>query len=255
VPLAGSAAFRQIVWSALLAGIVAGMLTTLLQWVTTVPLIAQAEKYEQHALAAQPARAHEPALRSQADHAHEQSAHGHPDWQPEEGLERAAYTALTTVLAAIGYALLVAAVMSFTRTTGIRAGLGMGIAGFIVFQFAPALGLPPELPGVPVPELLPRQLWWLGTATSTAFAVACWYRAWRGRKGAWIAAGIVLFIVPHLIGAPHAPAQATPVPSELARQFSRMAILAAAAFWLVLGGLVGFLHGKFVSRSIPGNRR
>jgi hypothetical protein len=50
----------------------------------------------------------------------------------------------------------------------IRHGLLWGLAGFACFTVAPALGLPPKPPGVPVADVRARQLWWALTAGVTA---------------------------------------------------------------------------------------
>ena len=205
MPLTGYAAFRQIVWAALLAGVMTGVLMTLVQLVTTTPLIAQAEVYERRA-----SQAHEQHHSDAQAQAHPEGSHA--EWEPDDGLERTVYTALATILAAFGYALILGAALSLTRASGLRGGLVFGAAGFLVFQLAPALGLPPEPPGVPMAELLPRQLWWLGTVIATALALASWYFARTHSKRIWIPVGIVLMILPHVIGAPQAPAEASAVP-------------------------------------------
>lgn len=251
MPLTGYAAFRQIVWAALLAGVITGILTAIVQLVTTVPLIAQAEVYERSASATPPAGTQKKA---ELNHVHEERhidaqmrdhhERGFAGWEPQDGVERIAYTGLTTILAAFGYALLLGAALSQTRAAGLRAGLYFGAAGFLVFQLAPALGLPPEPPGVPMAELYPRQVWWLGTVTATALALACWYFARSRSKRVWIPVGMVLIILPHVIGAPHTPADASAVPDELVRRFSAVALVTAAFFWLMLGALMGYLYGN-----------
>lgn len=238
MPLSGLAAFRRIVWSALFAGVLAGILITLVQHVTTIPLIAAAETFE-HAEAEPHAGsvANGPQI-EQAPHDH--AAHHHATWVPAEGFERSFYTGLTTTLAGVGYALLIAATLAMTRSSGLRAGLIVGAIGFTVFQLAPALGLPPEPPGVPAAPILARQAWWIGTACSTALAFLCWYRFMTHRTRVLIPIGIALAVLPHLIGAPHAPPNDAAVPPELVGRFAVMALITAALFWMSLGGLTGY---------------
>jgi cobalt transporter subunit CbtA len=244
--LTGYPAFRQIVWAALLAGVITGVLMTLVQLVTTTPLIAQAEVYERRASLVQ--EEHHGDAQAQAHH-----EGGHSDWEPEDGFERIVYTGLATILAAFGYALLLGAALSLTRAAGLRAGLAVGAAGFLVFQLAPALGLPPQPPGVPMAELLPRQLWWLGTVIATALALASWYFARSHSKRVWIPVGMFLMILPHLIGPPQAPAEVSAVPEELVRRFSVLALVTAAMLWLTLGALMGYLYrNRTVRRAEPG---
>jgi len=235
--------FRQIVWAALLAGVITGVLMTLVQLVTTAPLIAQAEVYERRA-----SQVHEEHRSdAQAQPHHEGS---HSDWEPEDGFERTVYTGLATILAAFGYALILGAALSLTRAAGLRAGLAFGAAGFLVFQLVPALGLPPEPPGVPMVELLARQVWWLGTVVATALALASWYLARTRSKRIWIPVGIVLIILPHVIGAPQPPDEVSAVPAELVHRFSVLALVTGALFWLTLGALMGYLYRNRTVRQV-----
>ncbi len=232
MPLAAQVAFRRIVWTALIAALITGAATTLVQLFTTVPLIAKAETYE-----------HGEHGESEQEHAHAHAAHEH-GWAPSEGFERTFYTGLTTVLAAFGYALMLGACLSQVRTAGWRSGLLLGAAGFAVFQLAPALGLPPEPPGTPAAQLLPRQLWWLGTVIATGAAFAAWLYARKHSKWIWLPAGTALLLLPHLIGAPQASDARSAVPHELARDFAIAALATAALFWLMLGAVQGFLYGR-----------
>jgi cobalt transporter subunit CbtA len=248
--LSGLPLFRQIVWSALLASIITGVVITLLQSVTMAPLIAQAEEYERAAadLSAGPAGKAEPGHAHASSQGTESKRDDHaatrPGWEPNEGFETIAYTALTTTLAAFGYALLLGAVLSVLGTTGLLGGLVLSAAGFAVFQLAPALGLPPEPPGVPSAALLTRQLWWLGTVIATALGLACLYFARKRSKLLWLSAGVGLMVLPHWIGAPHAPMGPPAVPDELIDGFAWMAILTAACFWAALGVSMGHFHRK-----------
>jgi cobalt transporter subunit CbtA len=147
------AVFRSIVFSAVLAGLIVGIFVTLAQRVGTVPLIRQAEVFEQRA--------------ATADHQHE-----HPAWQPAEGSERSAYTALFNIVDWIGFGLLLnGAIVLQRRTVTWREGFLWGLGAFIVFVIAPGLGLPPELPGVPAAPLLDRQIWWAATVLATAIGL------------------------------------------------------------------------------------
>jgi cobalt transporter subunit CbtA len=233
MPLSAQQSFRHIVLSAVIAGLITGVLLTLVQLFTTVPLIAQAEVYEQGAVAT-------------ASH-----DHGASTWEPKDGFERTFYTGVTTVLTAIGYAFLLGAVFSQLRAVGWKTGLGLGIAGFLVFQLAPALGLPPEPPGSPYADLFARQVWWAGTAVGTALALGAWWFARSHSKAIWIPVGIVLILLPHIIGAPQpVPGQTTIVPHDLSQQFALMALFTASVFWLVLGSVQGFVFSKLGRREL-----
>lgn len=271
MPLKGHAAFRSLVGVALLAGIATGVVSTGVQQITTLPLILQAEVHErsvtvtpQQPLPGNAANAASPAshdARQQGPSAHDHEPHEpHTSWAPREGFERTAYTGLTTILAAFAYALILGAALSLTRTAGLRAGVVLGAAGFVVFQLAPAFGLPPEPPGVPQADLWARQAWWLGTVLCTALALWCGYSArtpskgpWRLR-GLWGLAGVALLGLPHVIGAPQAPALPTLVPTELVHRFALLALVTTALFWLMLGALVGLLHGRDTVRAVQAGK-
>ena len=89
-------AFRRLVYAALCAGLLSGIIAAGAHQLSTVPLILEAEIYEQ-------AAQHSTAATHGAAVAHE------PEWEPENGIERAAYTLVADLLTAIGFALLLAA--------------------------------------------------------------------------------------------------------------------------------------------------
>ncbi|MSQ60238.1 MAG: cobalt transporter [Betaproteobacteria bacterium] len=235
MPLTGQKRFRNIVVSALLAGLITGMLATLVQMFTTIPLIARAEVYEpSSATLPQPAR--------QAEH------HHIAPWKPSEGFERIFYTGLSTVLVAMGYGLILAALLAHFNWSGWRDGLVLGAAGFIVFQLAPALGLPPRPPGVPEAELAARQTWWLGTVVATALGLGALYWARTHSKAIWILVGVVLLALPHVIGAPQPVDWQPAVPQSLAQQFAIVALITTAIFWLMLGSIEGMIFSRLLRR-------
>ena len=61
----------------------------------------------------------------------------------------------------------------------------------------------------------------------------------------WKALGAVLIALPHLIGAPHPEQSGGLAPAALQRQFIVAAMAASGIFWLVLGGLCGYLFERF----------
>src|SRR5262245_42928204 len=120
--------FRRIVFVAALAGLGSGLVMTALQAVGTVPLILKAEIFEKAAAAA-PAPAAAPQAHSHAagaaPHQHEEAA-----WEPADGLERLAFTALANVLSATGFALLLVAAAELAGgLTTWRDGMLWGLAG------------------------------------------------------------------------------------------------------------------------------
>ncbi len=246
MPLKEQRSFRHIVLSAVIAGLITGVLLTFVQLLTTVPLIAQAEQYEQQGAS---------AVVSEAAAQHEINSHDHGSsaWAPKDGFERTFYTGVTTVLTAIAYALLLGACFSQLRSVGWKTGLALGVAGFLVFQLTPALGLPPRPPGALYADLAARQIWWVGTAIATALALASWWYARSHSRAIWIPVGIMLFLLPHVIGAPQPVAgQVAIVPHEFSQRFALMALLTAGLFWLVLGSVQGFVFDRLGQRSAVG---
>jgi cobalt transporter subunit CbtA len=238
---------RRIASVVLLAGVMAGLLLTGLQKLQVSPLIQQAEVYEEAAAAAAHAQQHAVeaatvagAMAQMPVHEHE---HGADDWEPANGIERSAYTALANVSIAIGFGLFLAAAMTLRGgSVNWRSGLLWGVAGYLVFFVAPSLGLPPEVPGTVAAPLHDRQLWWIMTAAMTALGLGLgvYARHWSLKL-----AGLVLLLLPHLIGAPHPAVPGGAAPEELARAFIHATALSNGLFWLVLGGLTGYFYKKF----------
>lgn len=243
--------FRAIVFSAVPVGIITGVAITLMQMVGTEPLILKAETYEnagpavpenaapaEHAHAAA-APAHDHATTSAQAEAHDAAGHDHGEgWAPADGFERTAYTLGANVLTAIGYSLVLTALLSMTGFTfGWRTGLFFGLAGFASVMLAPMVGLPPELPGSPAAELAARQTWWVATAVVTAAGIGLLVL----RREPWAAVlAVVLIAAPHVVGAPLPPAGVEPLaPLELERRFIIVATVTSFVFWVLLGALSG----------------
>ncbi len=214
--------FRRIVFSAVAAGLAAGVLLTAIQQLRVLPIILKAETYE----AAEPEA--EPEAHAHADG----GGHRHDGWSPRDGIERTFWTGVANVAMGIGFALLLAAAFSLRGDVSWRQGLLWGLGGYAAFFALPALGLPPELPGTEAAALPDRQAWWLVTVTLSAAGIALLGLA-HGR--AWKAAGAVLIALPHLIGAPHPDTGTALVPPELLRTFIVATAIANAVFWAVLG--------------------
>ena len=243
--------FRSIVFTSALAGLIVGVAVTAVQQVGTIPLIAKAEVFEQKtetgkpAVAAQPAPAHSHETGAHAHAAGAAHDHGPGAWAPADGFERNAYTALFNVLEWIGFGMVLAGGLVLSRRrANWREGLLWGMGGFAAFGLAPGLGLPPELPGMPAAELVPRQLWWVGTAAATAAGLAM--IAFRPSV-AWCVAGIALIALPHAIGAPQPVGVESSVPEAMSRQFVVAVTLTTFLSWALLGALSGYLLTKFGS--------
>jgi cobalt transporter subunit CbtA len=213
-------AFSRLVLVATLAGLSAGALVTLLHHALSVPLILRAELLEA-AAASQSGGLVDAGL---------------------QGAARFASTALIQALAAIGFSLLLLSASVVSRSTlDARRGLAWGLAGFAVFFLAPALGLPPTLPGTEDASLQARQLWWLLTVllTGAGLAMAVFGRFWMLQLP-----GVLLVLLPHVIGAPQPRLHASLAPMEWSWAFVATAAVGNLLFWLALGALTGFFHAR-----------
>ena len=224
------AVFKRIAAAALLAGVLAGLLLTAVQRIQVIPILLQAEVYEDAASA----------------HAHTvtEGAHHHDAdaWKPENGWERTFYTAVANVSLAIGFALLLSVAMLVRGGThGWRSGLLWGLAGYTVFFIAPALGLPPQVPGAEAAPLADRQLWWLMAVLGASAGLSLLVFA---RSGILKILGAALLVAPQLIGVPQPPLYASAAPLELAHAFIYASAIANAVLWLALGSLTGFFYQK-----------
>lgn len=244
---------NRILTVALLVGLVAGIATSIVQHGVTVPVIIAAEAFEgaepvaQQTPAATPAEAapaHDHAAMNHAAAAGGHDADGHHHdadaWAPADGIERIAFTTLSTVVASIGFALVLLAVMILAdEPITPRRALAWGAGGFVAFSLAPAMGLAPELPGMEAAPVVARQAWWLLTVAATAGGL--WLIV-RGRSALLIVAGVALLIVPHLIGAPRLDTVATSaVPAELASRFAASVLGVAAIMWALIGAGIGLV--------------
>ena len=252
--------FRPIVLAAALAGLIVGIVISVAQQFGTVPLILQAEVYERAAeelaaapVGALPAAAAADSAEAGAAHDHAAGAaheHATQAWEPEEGLQRNAFTAAFNVIDWVGFGLVLTAALTLSRRqVDWREGFLWGLAGFVCVVVAPGLGLPPELPGIPAAALEPRQAWWIGTVAATAIAL---YLIAFGRSPLAAAGAIVLLALPHLIGAPELDEVATNVPEPLSHHFTVAVMMTTLLSWSLLGGLCGFFYQRFAaSETVP----
>lgn len=225
--------FSRILMTALVAGALAGVFIFAAHMVKTTPLVLHAEVYEN----AGPSHAQEAA--AQAAEAKSEAE----EWGPEDGFERSAYTLLADLLTAIGFAfVLVGAIALSGREVDWRSGMIWGLCGYTAFYISPSFGLAPELPGMQAADLQARQIWWIATASLTAGGLALLFFADRQ---AVMAIGIMLIVIPHLIGAPAHEIHPGGVPAELAAEFVAATMVVTGLFWLVLGGLTGHFYRRF----------
>ncbi len=124
---------KNLILSAAAAGVAAGVLTAVIQHVTTTPIIIEAEKYESGAAAHDHGVA-EPAHDQNAAEPAAIQATGHEEegWAPADGLARTFFTSLATTVLGVGFGLALLGAMSLAGVSiNARTGLAFGIAGFI----------------------------------------------------------------------------------------------------------------------------
>ena len=230
----------RVILAVLLAGITAGLIMGAIQHLRLTPFIMEAEVFE--AAGGGAAHTHDHAApeagETEAGHSHAGHDHDHGEgWSPADGWQRTLATTLTAVMTGAGFAAVLAAVSLISGIPITRQnGMIWGICGFLAVTLAPAVGLPPELPGMPAGDLVARQIWWVGTIAATAagiYLIATRAEAWA------LAVAILLIGLPHIIGAPAAVHGESAVPPGLAASFAANAIAANAIFWLLIGQFLG----------------
>ncbi len=211
--------FTRIVTSALFAGGAAGLAAGILQWQFVQPVLLHSELYEQGLLT------HFGGTLNSTDVALDRL-------QPM----RDALSIIFTMLLNTGYALILIALMSIRHQSGDELtphkGIIWGIAGYVAVHLAPALSLPPEVPGVAAADVELRQIWWVCTVAATS--IGLWLIAFS-RNITRIIPAIILILLPHLIGAPEADVFTGPAPTEIGALFASRALGIGLASWAVLG--------------------
>jgi cobalt transporter subunit CbtA len=215
--------FARIATSALFAGFAAGLIAAALQLVFVQPALLHAELYESGQLV---------HLGEAAVSAHQEVGGFDP---VRDGL-----SILFTAAIYTGYAFLLVGAMALAEErgheVGARSGMIWGLAGYVAVHLAPAVSLPPEVPGVAAADVHARQVWWFAAVAATAIGLAliAFGRSWA----AWGIA-VALILAPHLVGAPHPDAFEGTVPPELAAMFAGRALGVGLAAWVLLGLFAG----------------
>ncbi|MBM1196952.1 CbtA family protein [Pseudomonas weihenstephanensis] len=223
---------KRIAQTAGFTGLLAALVLTLLQSFWVAPLILEAETFEKPA----PTQTHDHADSAMPAHSHDAEA-----WEPEDGWQRVLSTTGGNLVVAVGFALMLAGLYTLRSPTRTSQGLLWGVAGYATFCLAPTLGLPPELPGTAAADLLQRQIWWVGTAASTALAIAL---VVFGKHWALKVLGIVIVVIPHIMGAPQPLVHSSLAPEALESQFKIASQLTNFAFWLALGVISAWLFRR-----------
>lgn len=244
--------FQRIFFSAIAAGLLSGVLISVVQSVTTTPIILHAEEFDgaghDHRVATPPDSVLQPAILSGSPVARMQQVAGTTDaadsevWAPTNGLERALFTSLANCVIGVGFALLIVAglvIRGVTVTFG--SGVLWGAAGFVVFTLAPGLGLAPEVPGALTADLGARQLWWVFAVAGAALGLGMMVFAARLPLKVL---GALVMAIPHVVGPPQPQNIGGHVPQEIAGQFVATSIAISAIFWVILGGLSATIYRR-----------
>ena len=222
---------KHILTSAVFAGVAVGVIAAVLQFCLVTPLLLEGELYETGA------RVHFSVDGST------QSDAGHPALFTDPmrdlmsiGFNMVTFTAFALFLA-IGFALTERGGHEVTA----RKGLIWGIAAFIAVQLAPAMGLPPELPGTVAADVELRQIWWICTVLATAVGLGL---IAFGSTLAGIG-GAALIASPHIVGAPHLDTYFGVAAPELSAHFATASLGTSAVAWALLGLFTATLWVKF----------
>jgi cobalt transporter subunit CbtA len=243
---------KRMVTSAVFAGFAAGLIAVLLHFAFVQKLILLSEQYESgtltHFAGGAPAHDYEDAPAqaqdaSEAGHSHDEDGHGaghSHGTSTASDLQRDGLTALFMVLIYTGYALVLTAGFAFAemkgRKIGPAEGMLWGIAGFAAFQWAPAMGIAPALPGTVAADITARQIWWWSTVLATGGGIAL--LAYGRQVWAFALAGALL-AAPHVVGAPEVEGYFGMAPPEVAAAFATRVLGAALVVWAALGWIAG----------------
>lgn len=255
--------FPKMLTSAIGAGCAAWLLAAVLHFAFVQKYILLGEEYETgsavhfggvapltEAPAATDALSHDDAAAedghthdaAEEGSSHDEAAGDHAHDGGGDTFTRDLWTTVFFGLVYVAYALILVAGFGLARVYGkvitAREGLLWGIAGFAAFQLVPAMGLAPELPGTMAADLGARQVWWWGTAASTAMALGL---LGYGRSLVTAALAVVLLAAPHVIGAPELEGFSGVAPPEVAAAFAARVLGVGLAVWALMGWVAGHL--------------
>ena len=226
--------FSRIIVSSLFAGALGGIIAGLFQWYFIQPVLLHSELYEAGILK------HFDGSRNGA----------HPDLNYLQPI-RDGLSLIFSMLIYSGYAIILISAMTlrqqkYKTPISLHQGIVWGISGYIAMHLAPAVSLPPEVPGVAAAELQPRQIWWFATTLLTAGGL--WIIAFSGKAIHFII-GVAFILAPHVIGAPEPDIFTGPAPTEIGALFASRALGIGLVSWAILGWLSAFFLQKEIQRT------
>lgn len=229
---------KRVLLAAILCGLAASLLMSGAQHLRVVPLIMEAESYESGGHVhvhghgqGETTPAQEAAPAAGHDHGHD---HDHGTGSE---LQRIGLTVTANAATGISFALILTAAALLLQLPITREnGLIWGFLGFTAFNLAPAIGLPPELPGMPAGDLFARQIWWWQTVIATGGAFLLMAKV---KNLAATLAGVALIALPHLIGAPSPVTHESALPPHLASAYAANALASSLLLWVLIGVFLG----------------
>ena len=231
---------KQIFFTALLSGLLAGGVLTAIQSMGTIPLILEAEKYEDGALV-------DYTNNQELTLTHDEEEEEEEAWSPKDGAQRLFFTFLTNIFLATGFSFLLCVVYLYLKEVTLLKGLISAGVGYLTFFVLPSIGLTPEVPGTLAASLEARQLWWVSTVLASAIGFGVLF---FNKSRLYQGLALVLILVPHIVGAPHAEYHAGTAPIEIFHSFVQASFVTNGLFWLVLGLLSASLYNKFRPQNI-----
>lgn len=226
---------KRVLLAAILCGLAASLLMSGAQHLRVVPLIAEAESFEGGGHSHDHGHSHDQTAAPETGHSHDHGAADNQATGPD--LKRIGLTVTANSATGISFALILTAAALLLRLPITREnGLIWGFLGFTAFNLAPAIGLPPELPGMPAADLFERQIWWWQTVIATGGAFLLMAKV---KNLAATVAGVALIALPHLIGAPSPVTHESALPPHLASAYAANALASSLLLWVLIGLFLG----------------
>ena len=226
---------KRVLLAAILCGLAASLLMSGAQHLRVVPLIAEAESFEGGGHSHDHGHSHDQTAAPETGHSHDHGAADNQATSPD--LKRIGLTVTANAATGISFALILTAAALLLRLPITREnGLIWGFLGFTAFNLAPAIGLPPELPGMPAADVFERQSWWWQTVIATGGAFLLMAKV---KNLAATVAGVALIALPHLIGAPSPVTHESALPPHLASAYAANALASSLLLWVLIGLFLG----------------
>ena len=157
---------------------------------------------------------------------------------------RSITTLIADVLVATAFGLILGGIYTANGRGGWKYGLLCGVVGFAIFQLAPAIAVPPAVPGMEVAPLALRQTAWWVSAVSAAVGFILLAILPKLAK----LAGVVFYLMPaavfHCLSPLPAPTTQVHAVALIERSFVARTLGGMLVFWLILGAVSGHLFAR-----------